>query len=131
MGCQLQLMDGRLVYSATDLVGFVECTHLANLERAVVDGHLRRPMRDDPVLDRIAQRGIEHEARFLRDLQARGLKTTELRVDGDHPRPAAQQGNIATLEAMRMWQAVTVLLAGALVIAVVVYQRRNRWDELG
>lgn len=47
-------IDDRLVYSATDLVGFLECGHLANLERAAVSGHLDRPMRVDPVLDRIA-----------------------------------------------------------------------------
>ena len=32
----MQLIDGRPVYSATDLVGFLECRHLANLERAAV-----------------------------------------------------------------------------------------------
>ena len=39
----MQRADGRLVYSATDLVGYLECAHLANLERAAVWGHLTRP----------------------------------------------------------------------------------------
>ena len=61
----MQRVDGRVVYSATDLVGYLECQHLANLERAAVWGHLERPTRADPVLDRIAQRGLDHEKRFL------------------------------------------------------------------
>ena len=36
-------------------------------------GHIKRPMRVDPVLDRIAQRGTEHEARFLQGLTAEGV----------------------------------------------------------
>ena len=66
----MQVIDGRLIYSATDLVGFLECGHLANLNRAVAEGHLEPPREKDPVLDRIAQRGIEHEERFLAGLQA-------------------------------------------------------------
>ena len=41
---RMQQINGRLVYSATDLVGFLECRHLANLGRAAVAGHLARPI---------------------------------------------------------------------------------------
>src|SRR6185437_6796379 len=98
----MQLVNGRLVYSATDLVGFLECAHLANLERAAVEGHLKRPMRVDPVLDRIAQRGEEHEARFLEGLIADGLAATT--VEADRALPTVERlahGRAATLEAMR------------------------------
>ena len=67
----MQNVDGRLVYSATDLVGYLECEHWANLEQASVAGHLPKPMCADPVLDRIAQRGELHEERI-----ARGRDTT-------------------------------------------------------
>ena len=66
----MQLIDQRLAYSATDLVGFLECRHLANLERAATLRHLKRPFRDDPVLDRMSRRGQEYEARFLEMLSA-------------------------------------------------------------
>ena len=69
----MQLIDRRLVYSATDLVAFLECRHLANLERAAVLHDLKRPFRDDPVLDRLARRGREYEARFLESLGAENL----------------------------------------------------------
>ena len=77
----MQRVDGRLVYSATDLVGYLECEHLANLERAAVWGHLNRPVRSDPVLDRIGQRGIEHEQRFLESLHGDGVTVVEVERD--------------------------------------------------
>ena len=40
----MQLIDGRPVYSATDLVGFLACEHLTNLERAALVGLTERPM---------------------------------------------------------------------------------------
>jgi len=98
----MQLIGGRLVYSATDLVGFLECRHFANLERAAVHGHLARPMRADPILDRIAERGREHEARFLRDLAVEGITVIEIELDETLPRSErAVRGRDATLEAMR------------------------------
>ena len=36
----MEIVDDRLIYSATDLVGFLECGHLTSLERAAVSGHL-------------------------------------------------------------------------------------------
>ena len=66
-------IDGRPVYSATDLVAYLACEHLTQLERAA---HRRAsssgPIRDDPELDVIRKRGFEHEARFLADLRADG-----------------------------------------------------------
>ena len=98
----MQLIDGCVVYSATDLVGFLECRHLANLDRAVAAGRLTRPMRDDPVLDRIAQRGTEHEQRFLEGLSSEGVRVVE--VEHDWALSTAERiarGRDATLEAMR------------------------------
>ena len=72
----MQLIDQRLAYSATDLVGFLECRHLANLERAAtLVNDLKRPIRDDPVLDRMARRGQEYEARFLEDAARQRVET--------------------------------------------------------
>jgi len=47
----MHLLDGRPVYSASDLVGFVHCEHLTDLERAALAGLVRRPERDDAELD--------------------------------------------------------------------------------
>ena len=97
----MQNVDGRLVYSATDLVGYLECEHLASLEQAAVAGHLPRPTHADPVLDRIAQHGELHEGRFLESLRTEGV--TVRVIDTDRTLPPDQRiarGRDATLEAM-------------------------------
>ena len=98
----MQRINTQLVYSASDIVGALECRHLAHLERAAVDAHLQRPMQVDPVLDRIAQRGLEHEQRFLAELNRDGLTVVE--IPRDETLPRAEQltrGREATIEAMR------------------------------
>ena len=97
----MQIVGGNLVYSATDLVGFLECGHLTSLERAAVSGHLERPVREDPVLDRITQRGQLHEERFLEALEADGVEV--VRFDQDPGLPFGQrlaEGRDLTLDAM-------------------------------
>ncbi|HYM83119.1 MAG TPA: TM0106 family RecB-like putative nuclease, partial [Candidatus Dormibacteraeota bacterium] len=81
----MELVDGIVVHSATDLVGFLACEHLTNLERAAVAGLVERPERRDPELDLIARRGLEHERRFLEELTAAGLGVVEIAQDRDDP----------------------------------------------
>ena len=99
----MQLIDQRLAYSATDLVGFLECRHLANLERAAtLVPNVRRPVRDDPVLDRMARRGQEYEARYLEELRAKGREIAEIRPpDTVSPTRLIRPEHEATLQAMR------------------------------
>ena len=99
----MQLIDQRLAYSATDLVGFLECRHLANLERAAtLIPEVRRPVRDDPVLDRMARRGQEYEARYLEELRAQGRAIAEIRPpDTVSPARQIRPEHAATLQAMR------------------------------
>ena len=66
----MQTIDGRPVYAATDLVAYLACEHLTQLERAALAGLVKRPMRADPELDIIRKRGFEHEKRYLADLTA-------------------------------------------------------------
>ncbi|HEV8403240.1 MAG TPA: TM0106 family RecB-like putative nuclease [Candidatus Limnocylindrales bacterium] len=95
-------IDGRPVYSATDLVAYLACEHLTQLERAALAGLIRRPMRDDPELDVIRRRGFQHEARYLADLEAEGRDVVRIETDGsatdrgDELRAAASM----TVEAM-------------------------------
>jgi predicted RecB family nuclease len=74
----VQLIDGVPVFSATDLVGYLACEHLTNLERAALAGLVKRPVRPDPELDLVAQRGLEHEQRFLQSLRDDGLTVSEI-----------------------------------------------------
>jgi len=75
------LEDGRTVYSASDLVGFLECEHLSVLERAALEKQVDRPTRDDPELAILQERGLEHEKRFLAYLRELGHEIVDGRVD--------------------------------------------------
>ena len=98
----MEIIEGSFTYSATDLVGFLECEHLTSLERAELSGHLERPECTDPVLDRVAQRGQPHEERFLESLLADGLCSVTLELDPDLPRgERLAKGRDETLNAMR------------------------------
>ena len=76
----MQNLGGAMVYSATDLVGYLECEHLTTLERAAIDGLVDRPKREDPELEVLQERGMQHEQRYLEYLQGQGLTV----VDGRH-----------------------------------------------
>jgi len=66
--------------SATDLVGFLNCHHLAVLDRAVTEGALPRPRVWDPLLQILSERGAIHEQSYVNHLVQVGLEVT--RVDG-------------------------------------------------
>jgi predicted RecB family nuclease len=99
----VQLIDGRPVYAATDLVGFLACSHRLALERAVLAGLVRKPMREDPQIELIAKRGLAHERRYRDELVASGRSVVEIQPDGS----LADRGEslraaaAATIEAFR------------------------------
>lgn len=78
----MQLIDGRPVYAATDLVGFLACAHRLALERAALAGLVDKPIRDDPTIDLIAKRGEAHERRYLEELGAAGRSVVVIERDG-------------------------------------------------
>jgi uncharacterized protein len=95
-------IDGKPVYSATDLVAYLACEHLIQLERASLAGLVDRPIRDDPELDVIRERGFQHEARFKADLEAKGRTVVTVRLDASETDRGEQlrQAADATIEAM-------------------------------
>jgi uncharacterized protein len=78
----MQLLDGAPVYAATDLVGFLACGHRFELERAALAGLVKKPIRSDPTIELIQERGYEHERRYLDDLRAAGRTIVEIPRDG-------------------------------------------------
>ena len=84
----MQLIDGAPVYSATDLVGFLACGHRFELERAALAGLVKKPVRSDPTIDLLRERGFEHERRFLADLEAAGRTVVRIDRDGSAVDPA-------------------------------------------
>ena len=86
----MQLIDGRPVFAATDLVGFLACGHRLALERAAMAGLVAKPIRNDPSIELIAKRGLEHEARYVADLRAEGRTVVEIEKDGSAVAPPGE-----------------------------------------
>ena len=71
--------DGKLIVAATDLVAFLECGHLTNLDRALADNLLAKPdVGDDPALELLRWRGGEHEKRYIAMLRESDRVITDL-----------------------------------------------------
>jgi len=103
----MRLYHGTLSLAATDLSNFLGCRHRTALEMECVAGTLRKPMVDDPLLELLRKRGIEHEAAHLGRLRAEGRTILDLttRPDGEDPVDA-------TFDAMRA--GADVIYQGAL-----------------
>lgn len=94
-----QTNDG-LIFSASDLVGFLACRHLTQLESLAAVGAIERPHRRDPLLDLLSKRGDEHEKAYLKSLQDSGLTVIEIERTGPDP-TSIEAATQATLDAMR------------------------------
>ena len=105
----MQLIDGRPVYAATDLVGFLACGHRLALERAAMHGLVEKPVRNDPSIELVAKRGLEHERRYLDDLRAEGRSVVAIEKDGSQVAPPG-----GTIDGARApWDAGAELRAAA------------------
>ena len=102
----MQFLEGRLIVSPSDLTGFLECEHLTQQELAAARGEIARPERDDPMLDMLSRRGLEHESRYLAGFRVPGMKIAEF------PFP---DGTIANLEKAHA-QTVAAMQDGADII---------------
>jgi len=85
----MQLRDGRLTVSPSDVSTFLACQHLTTLELAAARGEIARPAVDNAPAELIRRKGDEHERAYLGELQARGLEIVEIER-GDWERAAAE-----------------------------------------
>lgn len=85
----MQVVGGTLVHTASDLVRYLECPHLAILTRDVALGRLARPERDDPLAVRLQQRGGAVERDYLERLRGSGRTVVEV------PRPGNEMDALA------------------------------------
>jgi uncharacterized protein len=91
----MHLHGSELVLSATDLSNFLACRHRTGLDMAVAYGARTRPHQDDPLLDLLWQRGLDHETAYVETLRSRTDSVVDLgHLDDPIERVAA------TLEAM-------------------------------
>lgn len=96
----MQRLDGALVLSASDLVAYLECAHLTELDRAAALGELEVPVRDDPELDLVRRRGEEHERAQLQRMVASGARVATIARPAGDSLDALRAAHARTVEAM-------------------------------
>src|ERR1700733_6932367 len=97
----MQQVGKEIRFSASDLVGHLDCHHLTALDAAVARGTAAKPKTWDPVLETLAERGRAHERQYLEKLKESGLSVVEIEGGGINSTQVAR-----TLEAMRSGAAV-------------------------
>ena len=102
----MRAFDNELVLSATDLSNFLSCRHRTALEMAAARGKRQKPKWDDPLLELLFKRGLEHENTYVESLQVDGRKIVSL-ADLNEPDESVAQ----TLAAMRLGADVIVQAA--------------------
>lgn len=98
---------GSFELSASDLIGYLNCRHLAALDRAVAEGALAKPYSSDPLLDILRERGAIHEKNYVENLKADGLDA--VRIDGIEVTDTAIAQTLAAMKA-----GARVIVQGAL-----------------
>lgn len=95
----MQRYEGERLYSASDLVAFLECEHLTSLDLRALDDEALRAERSkaDESQQIIADKGDEHEKRHLADQRALGRSVVDIADSGGSIANRVQ----ATLAAMR------------------------------
>ena len=78
----MRLVDELLQLSATDLANHLGCVHLSRLDLSVAERRAERPVRRDPIVELLTERGREHEAAYLKHLRAHKLVVAEIGDDG-------------------------------------------------
>ena len=95
----MQLLDGRLLLSATDLINHLECAHLSHLDLEVVSGRASIEETRDEAAELVARKGDEHEEAHLSALRAAGREVVE--VDSAPGLDGLERCAERTREAMR------------------------------
>ena len=74
----MERVDGRLIFSATDLINHLECPHLThlNIEVALAREEIERSRSD--TTDLVARKGDEHERNYLTQLIEEGREVVEI-----------------------------------------------------
>ena len=124
----MQTSNGTTLFSATYLVGFLECAHLTTLGLTDLVTPLARAD-DDESAELIQQKGFAHEANFLASLKAQGLRVAEIHGRGDPEELARETRQTMTDGYDVVYQAV--LLSGVLYGRADFLRRVERPSKLG
>lgn len=103
----MQLLDGRYLFSATDLNNYLECRHLVSLERGVAAGRFARPQVSDATADLVRKKGDEHErARLDRYVEEFGADVVRFDERAENSRAGLAAAEARTISAMAAGAAI-------------------------
>jgi predicted RecB family nuclease len=95
----MELVDGNLVLSASDLINHLECPHLTQLDIEVALGRIELTETRSDTTELVARKGDEHERDYLVQLRYDGREIVEIQ---DEPGlEGTRAGARRTVEAMR------------------------------
>ena len=103
----MKLRNDQLTYSATDLVGFLNCESLTAFDKAVALGKSEKPKVWSPLLEVLWERGLNHEKEYLDFLDQQNLST--ITIDGIE---ITDEAVTQTIEAMKV--GIDVIIQAAL-----------------
>ncbi len=103
--------SGSLQLSATDLASFLGCHHRTALEMGHAYGTREKPQYDDPSLEALFARGLEHEAAYVDRLRADGASVV-VEIKNAETREPRDVTLARTIDAMR--EGADVIVQGAL-----------------
>jgi len=112
----VQLLDDRLILSASDLINHLECAHLTGLDLGVARGALTLEETRTDAADLVVRKGDEFELAHVGSLRAAGREVVE--IVSEPGLDGLQRGAERTLAAMR---------SGAEVIYQAVLYDGERW----
>ena len=99
--------DNQLVYSASDLVGFVNCESLTAFDKSVALGKSLAPKVWSPLLELLWERGLKHEKEYIEHLTQKNVSMVIIDGIGINAQAVSD-----TLEAMK--SGVEVIIQAAL-----------------
>ena len=94
----MDLRNGKLTLSPSDVTAFLACEHLTTLQLRVASGALEKPGVENEQAELVFRKGLEHEQAYLDRLRAAGKTVAEISLEPDLDWERAQR---ETLEAMR------------------------------
>jgi len=95
----VQLVDDRLILSASDLINHLECAHLTSLDLGVASGALKLEATRTDAAALVARKGDEFELAYVQSLRDAGRDVVE--IISEPGLDGLQRGIERTLEAMR------------------------------
>jgi predicted RecB family nuclease len=94
----MQLRNGDLSLSPSDVTAFLACEHLTTLQLRAARGELAVPSEPNEQAELVFRKGLEHERAFLVQLARQGKSVAEISLEPDLNWERAQR---ETVEAMR------------------------------